>query len=365
MKQQLPRKPLVHLPLEPYQSRYTADLRTWELHAFSACFNVVTVVPPDPVENEVSVITSGEVLDSVRRPKWALQQLDQVLNAEGPYLGNIFCSDFYTPGLDALAYSRKQFSAYSFLWAQTFDQFDFTHRLFTPWMRPWEVMAFEIYKRVYVASNVLKDLIVSALPYVADKVQVTGLPYNHRQVFGQLRSLPSTRNFDVAYAGRWDTEKNPDLFLDLLEGSGLKGVVCTGQPRLIGTARAAIERALAMVADGRLTLLSNLTRADYFNILASSQTLFNCASQDWISYTLLDALTFGCMPMYPIFRSFPEALLYEQAFLYIPGDTEDAARKISDNIQDPPSVFPALAAHILGMHDSALNLIAQDIYAQP
>lgn len=354
MKQQL-----LHLPLERYSSRYTSELSLWESSAFESRFTVESILPP---QQGTQVIQSGEVLDSYARPSWALQQINEVLK-RGPHYGKIYCSDFYTPGLDAIPYSRGEFKAFAFCWAQTFDQYDFTRRLFTNWMRPWEIMAFEIYSRVYVACPELADFITAALPHVEEKVSVVGLPYNHRQVFSMLRSLPTGRNFDIVYAARWDEEKCPMMFLELVKAGNFKAVVCTGHSTLKGTDRRAIDEAMRMKEAGKLTILTNLSRADYFYALASSNVIFNCGLQDWVSYTLLDAVTFGCMPLYPAHRSFPRTLYYADEFLYPPGDLETAVYKAAYLIQERPPSFAKLAPILLNNHDSALTRITEDIYA--
>lgn len=349
---------LVHLTLEQYQARYTADLQSWESQAFSRLFDVQAITPK--AVQTTNQINTGEVLDAIARPLWSMEQMNQLLRL-APHVGKVYFSDFYTSGLDALAYSRSDFKAAAFCWAQTFDQYDFTRALFTNWMRPWEIMAFEIYSRVYVACEELKDLIVTALPHVAEKVKVTGLPYNHRHVFGKLRSLPTSREFDVVYAARWDKEKQPGQFLDLIQETNLKAVVCTGSEFLRGTDFEAISRANDMQAKGKLRILTNLDRATYFQVLSSSNTIFNCGLQDWISFTLLDALTFGCMPLYPAHRSFPRALFWQEEFLYSPGDIEQAAQKITTLITTRPPVFSMLSARVLQDHDNALNIIAEDL----
>ena len=56
----------------------------------------------------------------------------------------------------------------------------------------------------------------------------------------------------------------------------------------------------------RFKLLSNLTKEEYYSELAGARIQFNCALQDYVSWTVLEATTFGCDLVYPNFRSFPE-----------------------------------------------------------
>lgn len=349
---------LIHLPVESYQSRYTANLADWERIEFSRHFSYLPIVPK--LDQQTAVINSGEVLDSIQRPLWTAAQISSLLRTGGKG-AKVYCSDFYTPGLDALAYSRLGMQLFSFCWAQTFDQYDFTRRLFFNWMRPWEIMALELYDRVFVACSGLKELIETVLPHVAHKIVVTGLPYNSRNMFSLLRSMPAEKSYDVVYAGRWDEEKNPDLFLDLVAEYKFNAVVCSGQPTLGGSAVEAINRAKEMAAVGQLRILTGLTRQDYCHVLSASHYIFNAADQDWVSYTLLDALTFGCRPMYPAHRSFPGALLYDDSSLYRPGFIAEAGEKIAEGILQPSSGFGPLSQRILEYHDSALTRIANEI----
>lgn len=352
---------LLYLPLEAYQGRYTAELSKWEASTFSQHFNLSSLVPELSASDEQ--IHVGEVLDSVRRPLWALEQTKKLLSY-APAVGKVYFSDFFHPGLEALPYSRSRFSAFSYCWAQTFDQYDFTRRLFVNWMRPWEVMAFELYSKVFVACEELKDLIVSALPHTEEKVEVVGLPYSPSMVLGQLNcELPSNREFDVVYSSRWDVEKNPGFFLSLVrEFPELKFLVCTGSADLKGTDMNAINEANRLRQDGRLTIYTNLKRPTYYNLLASSKVQFNCSRQDWVSFTLLDALTFGCMPLYPAIRSFPATLMYDEQFLYTPEDLESAKTKLSSLLERRPPQTDLLISAVLQQHQNALFRISQAIY---
>lgn len=345
---------LLHLPLESYKQRYTQYLSGWEKDAFSKRFNVTQVIPdwPAPVVN----ISTGSVLDSILRPQWALDQI-QTLIGSSQDLGRVYLSDFYTPGLDALAYSGKKFRASSFCWAQTFDKFDFTQGMLN-WMRPWEHMAFEIYDHVFVASPMLKELIVTALPHVDSKVNVVGLPFDSTFVEAQWDKSFEVDDIDCVYTSRWDLEKNPGQFLELVRMlPDLKFAVCTGWQEIRGTDRAAIDLLRKMRESGQknLTVFTGLDKGRYYAVLAKSAVQFNCASQDWVSFTLLEALTMGCSPLYPSHRSFPEALDYAEENLYRPGDMVEASVKLNRLLDR--AAFP-YKDRILAFHDDSLNQIA-------
>jgi glycosyltransferase involved in cell wall biosynthesis len=351
---------LNHLMLEPYQARYTEFLHQWENRAFGKYFNVN---PISPAQQQVALqIGTGEVLDAVNRPVWAMNQVAELMK-QAPTLGHIWFSDFFHPGLEALPYSRSHFRAFSFLWAQSFDRYDFTTK-FMSWMRPWEIMALDIYEKIFVACEFLKELIVTAVPHVEEKISVVGLPFNHRAVQGRLGNVPQMREFDLVYSSRFDTEKDPGFFLDVVEGNpSIRAVICTGHPELRGTDSTQVRRAKDLRNIGRLTIKENCSKEDYYHVLASSKVQFNCAKQDWVSFTLLEALTFGCMPLYPAFRAFPDTLYHHPNHLYIPNDLRSAAEKLIALLDNPPpeKEFNDYRITILEEHSGTLDRIGREI----
>ena len=69
-------------------------------------------------------------------------------------------------------------------------------------------------------------------------------------------------------------------------------------------------------------------RDSYYNLLADSQVLFNCALQDWVSNTVSEADTFGTLTLYPAYRSFPEVFANNGNHLYVPWSIDDAVQKL-------------------------------------
>jgi len=350
---------LHHFPLEAYQSRYTDYLSTIEAKHFKSVFaDYVAYTPQDALNSQ---ITSGSVLDSYRRPVVCFDQIRQFLKSEKPESlkdSVLWFSDFYTAGLDAIPYAfrgERPYKAGAFLWAQTFDRFDFTAS-YVDWMRPWEVMASVFYDHIFVASETLKDLICVALPFVSAKVHTVGLPYDYQHL-QPLGDFKTTRSYDCAYTSRWDKEKQPQFFLDIVENNlDLKFVVCTGHETLTGDDKVAIERATRLIEKGKLSLCANLSKQEYFNILCKTKVQLNTALQDWVSFTLLEALTFGCIPLYPAYRSFPEALRYNEDCLYAPFDLEAVSQKLRWSVKS--HTFDAsYGLSILDYHSNTLKRI--------
>jgi hypothetical protein len=72
----------------------------------------------------------------------------------------------------------------------------------------------------------------------------------------------------------------------------------------------------------RFQLLSNLTKEEYYQELATAKLQFNSSLQDYVSWTVLESTAFGCDVVFPNFRSFPEFIPENR--LYRPFDVNDA-----------------------------------------
>ena len=364
---------LVCSHLEPYKARYTERLSEWERQEFSRKFVVESNVPDG--DQLVMDIMSGEVLDTVQRPLWAMKQSLRLLTSLAtPKISTTkyWFSDFYHPGLDALAYTRRPFKAYSFLWAQTFDIHDFTTRNYSEWMPQWESMALGIYRKVFVASSLLRELIMVRFPgeEIARKIVKVGLPFSYEDCLKQYPDYSicdhSSRPFDVVWSSRMDTEKNFKAFMDIVVAlPSLKFVICSGHPTLQGT-----DPVVQFLRDDpsrrprNLEIRLGCTKAQYYKTLAESKIQFNCAKQDWVSYTLLEALTFGCIPVYPMTRSFTEELSPE--FMYRSESITDAielvmqmsgaARQVATS-----DLYREMRERILLTHNEVLQRISGEI----
>lgn len=357
------KRPITLLPLEPYRTRYTEWLHAVEQASFEKeGYKVRSHFPMD--KESTMLIKSGRVLDSINRPLWAMKQMAMLLS-QGVDLGKVYFSDFFHPGLEALPYSGSSFEAYSFLWAQSFDCYDFTAPMWE-WMRPWEIMALNIYTKVFVACEELKELIVTAVPHVEEKIIVTdGLPFDAAHVKSLMKFEDVVQEtYDVAYCSRWDREKNPSIFLALvMSRPDLRFIVCTGDDELRGTDTESVRKAVehANKRKTNLQIFTGLTKSRYYGILNSSRVQFNSASQDWVSFTLLEALTFGCKPLYPAHRSFPAVFSYDDRYLYRPFDAKAASDKLDALLATKESALNEELMSILARSDLVMKKIADEI----
>lgn len=343
---------LYYVPLESYIERYTcqwsAPVVGWlERRWLEAGVDYVRVdgalafQAPRP-------ITTGCVLDAVKRSRFCFSQIDVLLGlAEAGALRSsdvIYFDDFWTPGFEALPYAFHLMGLrprmYAFLHAQSVDEFDFTHSM-RSWMRPMERGIATVLDGIFVCCHTLKDLVVQGGVCEAAKVHVTGHPFAADEVLGRMpewyrgglvSGVIQPRKDQVVWSSRWDAEKNPLFFLKVVREvvrrrPHAKFLICTSSPQIRSNCPLAMRGLAAALAElpHNLEVRQGLSKEEYYATLCESKVQVNTARQDFVAITLLEASVAGCYPVYPYFRSFPETLRRDCRYMYWPEDVEAAA----------------------------------------
>jgi len=317
-----------------------------------------------------NTIKQGVVLDACGRCYWATTQMQELIRLidEGKICSGdaIYLEDFWHPGFSSLPYIRHltgiEYKIYSYVWAQSVDEYDFTHEMNT-WMRFFEIGEARALECVFVASTMLKDLLLEADVTPKRGVEVVGLPYSSEEVSSRVHSsiyakkLPKT----VIYSSRWDAEKRPDFFLHVVDevlkrDSGFRFIVATSKERQ----RSNDSKLMSLLGEylikypDNLALCEGLSKEEYYSLLATSEFQLNTSNQDWVSFTLLEAATFNCIPVYPDFRSFPEVFVNDRQFTYNHLKPESAADKLislQGSLQD--------VSWIVRQHDASIDRILE------
>jgi hypothetical protein len=144
----------------------------------------------------------------------------------------------------------------------------------------------------------------------------------------------------VAFAARFDQEKQPGFFMDLIDmfydqyPVVVEFCIYSGGP-LRSNNPEYVTRARAMEAAGKLKIYDNISKNEYYAHLNNTRVLFNCALQDWVSNTVSEADTIGCNVLYPAYRSFPETFANDPNRLYIPWSIDDAYHKMQNLLREP------------------------------
>jgi hypothetical protein len=338
---------LFYMGLESYEARYTLQLQEWNERVFKQRGIDYEIVTGQELDDSKAIVT-GSVLDAHGRTYYSLAQhmnlIQKMKNGEVTSDDVIFYEDMFTPGLECLPYimqqSPKEYRPKVFLrfLAQTTDPDDFLIRegMFD-WMRKYEEMVDQFVDGIMVAS----EEFVAHLRIAGFKkpIYVTGLPYGKSEVLERVTPTVAIHNRTkrVAFASRWDDEKQPHFYMDLAEAyyeidPEMEFAIFCGHPELKSNRQEYVDRAMALQAGNtaNFKVYTGLKKNDYYNLLADSQVLFNCALQDWVSNTVSEADTMGCLTLFPAYRSFPEVFANNSRHMYVPWSVDDAISKLMD-----------------------------------
>lgn len=340
---------LFYLGLESYFARYTYQLEKWNTDKFKK-YNINYISVPGQTLDNSKAISVGQVLDAHGRSYFGMSQIMNLVKfmREGEVTSDdvILFEDMFQPGIESLPYIMNQIpenmrpKVFVRCLAQTIDPDDFVNVWgMQPWMNHYEKMVDKFVSGVLVASEeMVPNLKIAGW---TAPVYVTGLPFGKEEVKSWIKEPTpfKKRDIRVGFAARWDQEKQPDFYMDLIEK------VLKNQPQVEfaiysgGQLRSNDEyyvtRARKMEADGKLKIFEGLSKQEYYNHLDNTRVLFNCALQDWVSNTVSEADTLGANVLYPAYRSFPETFANDPERLYVPWSLDDAAAKLNNLLFGP------------------------------
>ena len=340
---------LFYMGLESYEARYTLQLQEWNESVFKRREVDYEIITGQELDNSKAIVT-GSVLDAHGRSYYSLSQtmnlVQMMKNGELTNEDVIFYEDMFTPGIECLPYildqSPPEYRPKVFLrfLAQTTDPDDFLIRegMFH-WMRKYEEMCDHVVDGICVANEEFAaNLRIAGM---LAPIYVTGLPFGKQEVQSRVpQTKPlNQRKKRVAFAARWDDEKQPDFYMDLAErfyeiDPDVEFAVFCGHPELKSNNQNYVDRALSLqnhtnrFGTANFSVYTGLKKDEYYNLLADSQVLFNCALQDWTSNTVSEADTLGTLTLFPAYRSFPEVFANNANHLYVPWSVDDAVEKL-------------------------------------
>jgi hypothetical protein len=345
---------LFYMGLESYEARYTLQLTEWNRRIFDRRGLDVVYVPGTTI-NDTKSISVGQVLDAHGRSYFGMSQMMNLvqLMRNGEVTGKdvVYFEDMFQPGIESLPYIMDQIPAEQRpkVWvrclAQAIDPDDFVHVWgMAKWMSLYEHMVNEFVTGV-LATNEEMVAHMRIAGWTAPIYNISGLAFNKAEVLERLGGAAKIKPFDkrtrrVAFAARWDQEKQPGFYMDLIEMYGelttepCEFAIFSGGP-LRSNNPEYVTRARSMAAAGLLQIYENLDKNSYYALLNDTRVLFNCALQDWVSNTVSEADTVGCNVLYPAYRSFPETFANDPNRLYVPWSIDDAYHKMQNLLRDP------------------------------
>jgi hypothetical protein len=349
---------LFYMGLESYEARYTLQLTEWNRRVFERRGLDVVYVPGLTLDNSQKIVV-GQVLDAHGRSYFGMSQMMNLvrLMQQGEVTSEdvVYFEDMFQPGFESLGYIMNQVDEkhrpriYVRCLAQATDPDDFVHVWgLQKWMDLYEKMVNEMVAfsgGAVLATNEEMVAHMRIAGWTAPIYNISGLAFGKAEVLERIGGSSQITPFGdrprrVGFAARFDQEKQPGFFMDLIEMySELTSEPCefaiySGGP-LRSNNPEYVERARRMEAQGRLKIYDNISKNEYYAHLNNTRVLFNCALQDWVSNTVSEADTLGANVLYPAYRSFPETFANDPNRLYVPWSIDDAYHKMQNLLREP------------------------------
>jgi len=262
----------------------------------------------------------------------------------------IYFEDMFQPGIECLPYILDRIdplyrpSVWVRCLAQAIDPDDFVHVWgMAEWMSTYEKMVNEFVTGV-LATNEEMVAHMRIAGWTAPIYNISGFAFGKEEVLERIGGSQNIKPFDqrtkrVGFAARFDQEKQPGFFMDLVEEytrhhPDVLFAIFSGGP-LRSNNPDYVERARKLNARGALEIYENISKNRYYELLNDTRVLFNCALQDWVSNTVSEADTLGANVLYPAYRSFPETFANDPDRLYVPWSQTDASNKLTKLLEQP------------------------------
>jgi len=360
--------------LEPYKARYTLQLQDWNTAVFDRRGLDYVVVPGETLSNDQAIVT-GQVLDAHGRTYFGMSQLMNLIRmmkaGELNHEDVIYFEDMFQPGIESLPYIMDQIPVdmrpriFVRCLAQSIDPDDFVHVWgMSTWMGHYEKLVDSFVSGV-LATNEEMVAHMKIAGWTAPIYNISGLAFGKAEVQSRVAEIKPfrERKYRVVFSARWDQEKQPDFYMDLIEAwndqPGLEEVefcVCSGG-RLKSNSDSYMQRTRDLVERGLLTIYEDLEKNEYYNIVNDSRVVFNCALQDWVSNTVSEADALGCNVLYPAYRSFPETFANDHSRLYVPWSIGDAMDKLEALLDRPHPAMSAISDYNNGTIDRIIDIL--------
>jgi len=369
---------LFYCGLESYEARYTLQLTEWNRRVFARRGLDVVYVPGLNLDNSKK-ISVGQVLDAHGRSYFGMSQMMNMvrLMQQGEVTNEdvVYFEDMFTVGIESLPYIMDQIPAeqrprvYVRCLAQSIDPDDFVHVWgMQKWMDLYEKMV-NCFVTGVLATNEEMVAHMRIAGWTAPIYNISGLAFGKEEVLERIGGKDNIRPFAarkrrVGFAARFDQEKQPGFFMDLVEqyqehNSDVSFAIFSGGP-LRSNNPEYVKRARELAAAGKLEIHENLNKNDYYALLNDSRVLFNCALQDWVSNTVSEADTLGANVLYPAYRSFPETFANDPERLYIPWSIDDACNKLTNLLNAPHHNMGLISDWNNGTIDRIVDIITDN-----
>lgn len=282
---------IYYLPLEHEPMRYTASLDAHiSAHLRGTLHQRIYPKLSDIYDRE---LPEGMFLNAPKTIAFKSAQLQELAGYySAGIIGDgdiIFLSDIWFPGIESIRYldffCKKRVKLRGILHAGSFTDTDFVRQL-ERWAHQFENVLFDIFDRVIVASEFIKQEVCSRRLLDPAKVVVTPFPLDNRA----MRPDGERENI-VVFNGRICDEKQPELFWHMQR-------ICR------------VPKDTQWVSTQKM----RLSQDDYYALLKRAKCVVSFAKQENFGFGIAEAVQCGCYPVVPNRLVYPE--FYPGSCLY-------------------------------------------------
>jgi len=314
---------LFYFPLENLEQRMYSTVNQKMKKAFDNA--QVTYTEIIPKIDATRIDSGGWVMSGSNHCRFCLEQMSifmDYLHKGKVKNGDIlYFDDLWFPGLESIFYSchlmKLRVGVYGFIHAGSFTYEDFVYPMRT-WARSLEKSWFTASSGIFVGSEQTKeDIIKYALVDDAGKVVVTGLPFEVDKTIVDKKLLETVKESIVLFSHRDDPDKHIEDLLKVMLQMQVDTPLLFSRTKFIITAggKSARESTKKLFLNfPQVEIKDNLSKDDYYTIVAKSKVLFSAATQENFGVAVQEGMAFQVFPVCPNRVSY-KYLLHEK-FLY-------------------------------------------------
>ena len=298
------KKRIIYVPLENIEQRYSKMMN----NAFDK-EDISIVIAPE--FNYSEVIENGEFLDINKTIIYKTKQLQMI--AEMFYKKQILnndiflVADMFFPGIESIKYMAElqgiKVEIFGFNYAGRADKNDFVQKL-GKWADSCEQGYHDVFDGIFVGSFYHKNNILDHFSIDENKIHVTGYVWDRDYVRSVFNEETIKEDF-VVFPHRLSVEKGIKEFLDFAAKTDKKIVITSSGNKV------------DIDLPENVTYLYNLTKKQYYEVLARAKYYLSTAYQETFGYTLQEAIHFNCLIAVPKRACYPEMVPQDALFDHI------------------------------------------------
>jgi len=259
------------------------------------------------VDVKANFIKDGWVMDGPTHAIFCISQakifIEKMMKGEVQNGDILFFNDMWHFGLHPIQYAAQlsniELKYAGYIHAGTFTKYDFAEPM-KWWAENMEKSFFKLANLIFVATKQpYNDIVENGLIKDSQKIKVVSHPFDIK-VFEKYKNIQKENI--VIFPHRLDPDKRPEEFLDLAEKMpNYKFIMTSGGKDIKNYPHLQLKIQLL----GNVEIYNNLTKDEYYKIMAKCKVMFSSAVQENWGVATYEAIHLGLIPICPWRCSYP------------------------------------------------------------